>query len=140
MRQAAEATVILDNVLPPHLEFYREAIEPVPAPKKLSPSLQSKAVISAAAKGPEITANNSIYGSVSTADIVASMTEILAEDRLGKKVVLAAEDVSFVEREVGDAGEVGGDRVKMLGVFEVEIRLKGAPDLVKRTIKVSAQA
>jgi len=74
-----------------------------------------------------------IYGSVSTADIAASLKAILAEDEDGARVVLGPEEISFVETTEES------DRVKHLGIFEIDIRLKGAPDAVRRTIKVSAQ-
>jgi len=76
-----------------------------------------------------------IHGSVSTSDIAANLKAILAEDEDGMRVVglLKPEDISFVE-ETEDK-----DRVKHLGVFEIEIQLEGAADSVPRTIKVSAQ-
>ena len=133
MRQPVEATLIIANVLPANLDFYRQPIAVIP-PKKISPSLQSKAAISAAAQesqGPQ--QKTSIYGSVSTADIATSLKAVLAEDEDGARVVLSPEEISFVEVKEE------GDRVKHLGVFEIDVRLKGAPDAVRRTIKVSAQ-
>ncbi|TVY18456.1 hypothetical protein LARI1_G004413 [Lachnellula arida] len=129
-----EATLIIANLLPANLDFYRQPIAPAQPAKKLSPSLRSKAVISAAAKeshGPQ--EKTSIYGSVSTADVATSLKAILAEDEDGSRVVLSPEEISFVEMQED------GDRVKHLGIFEIDIRLKGAPDAVRRTIKVSAQ-
>jgi hypothetical protein len=131
--QPIEATLIVSSVLPPNLDFYRQPIE-APAPKKISPSLQPKAAISTAALGgaPK-PAKTAIYGSVSTADIAASLKAILAEDEDGARVVLSPEEITFVE------ATEEGDRVKHLGIFEIDIRLKGAPDAVRRTIKISAQ-
>lgn len=57
----------------------------------------------------------------------------MAEHEDGSRVVLSPEEVTFVETQEE------GDRVKHLGVFEIDIWLKGAPDAVRRTIKVSAQ-
>jgi hypothetical protein len=74
-----------------------------------------------------------IYGSVSTSDIAANLKAILAEDEASSRVVLSAEDIQFVQ-ETDDK-----DRVKHLGVFEIEIRVEGATDSVRRTIKVNAQ-
>lgn len=134
MRQPSEATLIIANLLPANLEFFRQPIAAAQPAKKLSPSLRSKVVISAAAKesqGPQ--EKTSIYGSVSTADVAASLKAILAEHEDGSRVVLSPEEVTFVETQEE------GDRVKHLGVFEIDIWLKGAPDAVRRTIKVSAQ-
>jgi hypothetical protein len=128
--------LIIANLIPSNLDFYRTPITIVQPPKMLSPSLQSKAAISAAAQEshePAKSTKTSIYGSVSTPDIAASLKAILAEDEDGARVVLSPEEISFVE-EAED-----GDRVKHLGVFEIDIRLKGAPDAVRRTIRVSAQ-
>ncbi|TVY59661.1 hypothetical protein LSUE1_G008093 [Lachnellula suecica] len=129
----AEATSIMDSILPPNLDFYRQSIEPALPPKKVSPSLPSKAAISEAASEGTAQSNLAIYGSVSTADIATILKAILAEDKQGEQVVLSESDISFVE-EMEEK-----DRVKTLGIFEFEIRLKGAPDALRRTIKVSAQ-
>ncbi len=47
--------------------------------------------------------------------------------------MISPAEISFVQ-ETEDK-----DRVKQLGVFEIEIRLNGAADSVRRTIKVNAQ-
>lgn len=70
---------------------------------------------------------------MSTADITANLKAILAEDEDGVRVVLSPENISFVE-ETGEK-----DRVKHLGIFEIDIRLDGAPDTVRRTIRVNAR-
>jgi hypothetical protein len=70
---------------------------------------------------------------VSTGDIAANLKAVLAEDGEGARVVLSPEEISFVE-ETEDA-----HRVKHLGVFEIEIRLNGATESVRRTIMVNAQ-
>ena len=95
--------------------------------------------VSAAARaGKEIKAKTptktSIYGSVSTNDIAGNLKAILAEDSRGALVVFASENITFVEQTSDDK-----DRVKHLGIFDIEIQLKGAPDVVKRTIQVHAQ-
>ncbi len=100
----------------------------------ISPSVPSTSTISAAAaEAPAKPAKVSIYGSVSTTDIATSLTAILAEDEAGSRVVLTPEDISFVE--VTDEA----DRVKHLGVFQIEIKLNGAADPVRRQVTVSAQ-
>jgi hypothetical protein len=70
---------------------------------------------------------------VSTGDIAANLKAVLAEDDEGARVVLSPEEITFVE-EREDA-----HRVKHLGVFEIEIKLTGATDSVRRTIMVNAQ-
>jgi hypothetical protein len=142
--QSEQTTSILSSLLPPNIDFYRTPI-PVtntPSPKRLSPSIAANSAVSVAAtaaaaataarpgKKPEKT---SIYGSVSTSDIAANLKAILAEDGEGARVILSPEDISFVE-ETEDV-----DRVKHLGIFEVDIRPKGALDAIRRTIRVNSQ-
>jgi ribosomal protein L9 len=78
--------------------------------------------------------SNKIHGSVTTSDIATNLKAILAEDEQGARVVIAPEDISFVQETEEK------DRVKQLGVFEIEIRLAGALDSVQRTIQVNAQS
>ena len=78
-----------------------------------------------------------IYGSVSTADIVESVKAVLAETEEGARVVLSAEDITIVTDE-GPAPGAEADRLKALGEFEVDIRVKGG-ELVRRFISVKAQ-
>ena len=108
--------------------------------KRLSPSVASNSAISAAAtaaapklKPAEKPENANIYGSVSTSDIAANIKAILAENEEGSRVVVSPEDISFVEKTEDI------DRVKQLGKFQVDIRPKGAPDAIRRTIHVNAQ-
>jgi len=70
---------------------------------------------------------------VSTGDVAANLKAVLAEDDEGARVVLSPEEITFVE-EMEDAY-----RVKHLGVFEIEIKLNGATESVRRTIIVNAQ-
>lgn len=119
------------------MEFYRTPITTAhPTPKRVSPSIPITSAISAAAaegKEPEKPGKTSIYGSVSTSDIAANLKAILAEDEDGVRVVLSPEEISFVE-ETNDK-----DRVKHLGIFEIEIKLNGAPNAIRRTVQVHAQ-
>jgi ribosomal protein L9 len=124
---------ILENVLPTNLDFYRTPT-PASAPKRVSPSISANSVVSTQDRNLAQTSERmGIYGSVSTSDIAANLKAILAEDEASSRVVLSAEDIQFVQ-ETDDK-----DRVKHLGVFEIEIRVEGATDSVRRTIKVNAQ-
>lgn len=71
---------------------------------------------------------------MSTSDIAANLKAILAEDEDGSRVVISPEQISFVQETEEK------DRVKQLGIFEIEIRLEGAADSVRRTIQVNAQS
>ncbi len=127
----------MENLIPPNLDFYGTPITVADLPqKRISPSIRFNSVISAAAaevKELEKTTKSGIYGSVSTADIAANLKAILAEDEDGMRVVLSPENISFV------AETSEKDRVKHLGIFEVEIRVDGAPDAIRRTIRVNAR-
>jgi ribosomal protein L9 len=125
------ATSILEDLLPPNLDFYRTTIT-VPT-KKISPSISSSSAIAAAAQAAKADSNK-IHGSVSTSDIAANLKAILAEDEQGARVVVSPEQISFVQKTDEK------DRVKQLGVFEIQIRLEGASDSVRRTVQVHAQS
>lgn len=96
----------------------------------------------AAATGPAAkTQAVAIYGSVSTADIAASIKAYLStkasegnED--AARVVLGPEDITIVRKEGSEAVET--DRIKTLGSFEVDITSKGG-EAVRRTVRVKAQ-
>jgi ribosomal protein L9 len=127
--------LIVAKLLPATIEFYRTPITPsVTPPKKISPSLPARAAIYAAVAREKAskTQNTSIYGSVTTRDITANFKAVLEEDDKGALVALSPEDISFVETEEKD-------RVKNLGQFAIDIKLKGTTDLIRRTVKVSAQ-
>ena len=134
------AMTILEELVPQNLDFHAQIISlSPPTPKRVSPSIPINATISVAAaagttKETEIDPKRApIYGSVSTADIASKLKAILAEDEDGERVVLSAEDISFVQ-ELEDK-----DRVKHLGIFEIDIRLNGATDAIRRTIQVNAK-
>ena len=83
-----------------------------------------------------------IFGSVSTADIVESIKAVLAGTSEGARVVIGAEDITIIQNEHDEFGHqnngVEGDRLKVLGDFQVEIRVKGGKPVV-RTVSVKAQ-
>lgn len=128
--QPERAITILNDLLPPNLDFYRTTIS---IPKKISPSLSSSSSLAAEAAHAK-TESYKIHGSVTTSDIATNLKAILAEDEQGSRVVISPEDITFVQETEEK------DRVKQLGVFEIEIRLTGASDSVRRTIQVNAQS
>ena len=62
---------------------------------------------------------------------------MLGQDDLGARVVLAAEDISLTKGESNESS-IESDRLKALGDFEIEIRVKGG-DAVRRSVSVRAQ-
>ncbi|KAF2723038.1 hypothetical protein K431DRAFT_319173 [Polychaeton citri CBS 116435] len=76
-----------------------------------------------------------IYGSVSTHDILMAIRTALGRNDEARRVVLHEDDITFVDDEEGATT----GKVKKLGNFNIEIRVKGAEDAVRRILKVNAQ-
>ena len=139
-------------MIPSHLEFYRTPIaNPEPETRKeqqpARPFRRNQAASAAAADlaafedsmpkpqaEPQVVA---IYGSVSTADIAESVKAVLAETEEGARVVLSAEDITITTEQAPVPG-AEADRLKALGEFKVDIRVKGG-EAVRRFISVKAQ-
>lgn len=85
---------------------------------------------------------DTIFGSVSTGDMAESIKAILAETTEGARVVVGAEDITIIQDEDDEFGHqykgIEGDRLKALGNFQVEVRVKGG-EAVARTVSVKAQ-
>lgn len=83
-----------------------------------------------------------IFGSVSTADMAESIRAVLAGTTEGARVVIGAEDITIIHGEGDELGHqergIEGDRLKVLGEFQVEVRVKGGEPAV-RTVSVKAQ-
>lgn len=76
--------------------------------------------------------SDAIYGSVSTADVVATIKGALAHNDEAARVILNEADVRFITGyEENDTS-----RVKQLGVFKVEIQLSGAEEPLQRNIRI----
>lgn len=122
--------------VPARIDFHRTPIEgeaqnnPAPAPNN---AVSGAASILAAAERPTSRpATTSIYGSVSTADVLASIRNDLARNDEAARIVLTEEDVKFTNLREGDET----NRVKRLGEFEVDIRIKGAEEPLRKVVRV----
>lgn len=141
---------MMESTLPSHIMFYRTPIPTLETPPQETPIPSRKAASSAAAEldaaseplPPSKPQLATIFGSVSTADIAESIKAVLATTRGGTRVVISAEDVTILAggNEGLEHQEQGieGDRIKALGEFQVEARVKGG-DPVVRTVTVRAQ-
>lgn len=121
--------------VPARIDFHRTPIEGEAhntSASALNNAVSGAASILAAAERPSKHAPTSIYGSVSTADILSSIRNDLARNDEAARIVLTEEDVRIVNLAEGD--ETG--RVKRLGDFEVDIRIKGAEEPLKRIVRV----
>lgn len=156
----ARATELIEILVPARLDFHRQAIVAEPATPEPTPAVAApqkdhnsrrntqRSVSSAAAdllaarsaapaappatpKPVASTAGTPIYGSVSTADVSSAIKAALAPNEEASKISFGDEDVRFVS----PAG-VEGDKVKMLGEFEVEVRIKGSEGTVRKVVRV----
>lgn len=137
----------MEAALPSHISFYRSPItDPEPkTPESPTPrraASPAAAVLDAASEPlkPQKHPLAPIYGSVSTADIVESMKALLNQTEEGARVVLATEDIKILVPEDVEPQDIGieGDRLKALGEFQVEARVKGGEAIV-RTVSVEVQ-
>lgn len=140
----------MEAVLPSHIIFYRTPIpEPETTPQE-APSRSRRAASSAAAEldaaseslKPSKSPIIAIFGSVSTADIAVSIKAALDQTTQGARVVIGPEDITILAAKEEQNGllekGIEGDRLKALGDFEVEARVKGG-EAVMRTVSVRAQ-
>lgn len=140
MTQPRDAFEALEAVIPPSVNFYRAPITSSDATSQDMPSSRT-----------------SIYGSVSTTDIASNIKALLATSALAGKIVLADSDVHFTSTSasiaspssssISNEGEAGAgqetatettdsNRVKHLGNYSIEIRIKGHTEAVKRQVRV----
>lgn len=134
----------MEALIPPELVFYRAPIvtpEPDPEPPKpLGNSINAIGGEAPVERAPEPEFQptmTKIFGSVTTADMVDSIKAVLAEDDEGARVVLGSEDIRIREAADGTR-EIEEDRLKALGDYKIEIRMKGA-DPVRRTVSIRPQ-
>nr|POF13202.1 hypothetical protein CFP56_10350 [Quercus suber] len=148
---------LLDIFVPRKLDFYRQPIieEVKEAEQKSSipeepakPTRKPRALYGAGAdlmaardRGPEqlkSAAPQAIYGSVSTHDVLVAMRAAMANNDESARVVLLEEDLSFVD--LPDLEGVEAGRVKHVGDFTIEVKIKGAESMAcRRVVKVHAQ-
>lgn len=124
---------LINTFVPPTIDFYRQRIEQERETRPRPGASSAADILTAAAMASKPKAHaDSIYGSVSTADVVATIKAALAHNDEAARVILNEADVIFVTgHEEDDAS-----RVKRLGVFKVEIRLPGAEEALERNIRI----
>ncbi|KAL1799904.1 hypothetical protein ACET3X_000246 [Alternaria dauci] len=125
---------LLNAFVPPTIDFYRQRIEQDnPSSGRMGASGAAD-ILTAAAMGKKASAD-AIYGSVSSADVVATIRGALAHNDEAARVILNEADVKFLSgHEEGDTS-----RVKQLGTFKAEIRLPGVEEPLVRNIRVRAK-
>ncbi|CAF9942233.1 hypothetical protein IMSHALPRED_003427 [Imshaugia aleurites] len=148
------ASEIIEASLPPSLVFYRTPIaatepyfpfqEPTSRSRRVAAS-SAAAELEAASQPlpkpqkPQVT---TIFGSVSTTDIAESMKAVLAGSTEGARVVFGAENITIFQDEDDELGHqdkgIEEDRLKALGDFRVEVRVKGGEPVI-RTVSIKAE-
>ncbi|EME41888.1 hypothetical protein DOTSEDRAFT_177289 [Dothistroma septosporum NZE10] len=141
---------LLEIFVNPRLDFYRQPIieekeseeeaHATPKVKERQRTASSAAADLLAARmqapkePPKPFGPQAIYGSVSTHDILVAARAAIAENDEAARVILAESDIRFMDEEARTEG-----KVKHVGDFTIEIKVKGAERGVKRTVRVVPQ-
>lgn len=126
---------LLDTFVSPTIDFSRQRIEQEEAKPRYG-ATGAADVLTAAAMGSKYKlSSNAIYGSVSTADVAATLKAALAHNDEAARVILNEADIRFVTDSEGSDTQ----RVKELGVFKIEIQVPGAEAPLVRNVRVKAK-
>lgn len=143
---------LVEIFVPKRLDFYRQPIieektpEPAPAPEQYKKPkftmggaagdlMAARQRTPAPEKPRRKEEKQAIYGSVSVQDVLVAMRAAMATNDEAARVVLQEGDVNFVD--LPESEEMG--KVKHVGEFSVDVRVKGAEEGVRRTVRVVAQ-
>ena len=150
----ARSMELVEIFVPKRLDFYRQPImeekeveEAVPAePKRqrftaggaAGDLLAARQRVPSAekAKVKEVDKKQAIYGSVSTHDVLVAMRAAMGTNDEAARVALQESEIQFVDLPVA---EEAAKVLKHIGDFSVEIKVKGAEEGVRRTVRVIAQ-
>ncbi|KAF2191238.1 hypothetical protein K469DRAFT_622729 [Zopfia rhizophila CBS 207.26] len=132
----ARSMELLTTFIPPTIDFARQPIEQNKVEGRPQLGASDAADILTAAATSTKSSSTGIYGSVSTADVAATIKAALAHNDEAARVLLSEHDIRFTE------GHADGDssRIKQLGTFNVEIKVPGAEEPITRTVRVRAKA
>lgn len=137
--QPAAAFKVLDRFVPPVVEFYRTPIanvETVKTADKESATASSLETESVSHQKGQTQAGTNIYGSVGITDVATAIKAALSIHDPNGRILLADEDIKFIRAETG---EDAADRVKQLGDYTIEIKLKGHDVSIQRIVRVLAE-
>lgn len=143
-------TELLEIFVKPVLQFFRQPIieeaesktEETPEPETKeerrrtasSAAADLLAARTSNAPKPKQTGPQSIYGSVSAHDILVHIRASIATNDESARVILAEDDIRFLDKEAETER-----KVKHVGDFTIEVRVKGASEAIKRTVRVIPQ-
>ena len=128
----------------PRIEFYRQPImeelevkSPEPLIEGTGAAADLMAARRAAAKPLVKAGPTPIYGSVSALDVLQAVRATMARNDEAARVVLHEEDIHFVDLPQTEHSEAG--KVKHIGDFTVEIKVRGVDAVTKRTVRIIPQ-
>lgn len=137
--QAQRSLELINNLVPARIDVRKSAnVRPQqqqkPREQPRHRGMSAADVLAAASAPPPepVDTRVPIHGSVSTTDIAAIIKEQLSVNEEGSRVVVSESDVRWLN---GTSAE-DPTRVRFLGEYEVEIKLKGADEGVTRKIRV----
>ena len=75
-----------------------------------------------------------IYGSVSPHDILVAVRAAIATNDEAARVLIAEQDIQFLEPQAQSE-----NKIKSIGDFTIELKIKGAEQGIRRTVRVIPQ-
>lgn len=138
---------LVELFVPQRLEFYRQPIveeKPPEEPVKPLPTMPQYEGV-----GGDLLAARSrqsrkarekpqgIYGSVSAHDVLVAMRAVMANNDEAARVILQESDIQLIDLLQAEGSEAG--RLKHIGDFVVEIKMKGVEKPVSRTVRIIPQ-
>lgn len=134
VEQPEAAFKALSAAIPPRLDFYRAVI----SSSETSQESERDEAKAAQASGNTVESKlpTNIYGSVSSTDVVTAVRAILQQMNLAGSIVLEDSDIKFVR---AGTGEDAADRVKQIGEYVAEIKVKGHDEAISRKVRVLAE-
>ena len=136
---------LVEIFVPPRLEFYRQPIledkkPETPDAEQKKPQFKGAAGDLLAARASKAEAEKekarlqAIYGSVSTQDVLNAVRAVMANNDEAARVVLHESDIQFVGLPDVEDSEAG--KLKHIGEFTMEIKVKGFDKVVKKAVKI----
>lgn len=135
---------LVELFVPPRLEFYRQPIigekEPEkPAPERPQFGGAAGDLLAARTPLPEKPREKpqAIYGSVSSHDVLVAVRAVMGDNDEAARVVLHEGEIQLVDLHQGEGAEAG--KIKHVGDFIAEIKVKGSEKAIQRTVRVIPQ-
>ncbi|EME88689.1 uncharacterized protein MYCFIDRAFT_35247 [Pseudocercospora fijiensis CIRAD86] len=149
---AQRSMELLDIFVPHRIDFYREPImeaekleEPEAAAaaekkedKKQSASSAAADLLAARSsiprEKPKPKMTGAIYGSVSAHDILVAVRAAIATNDEAARVLIAEQDIHFMDPQAQSE-----NKIKSIGDFTIELKIKGVEQGIRRTVRVVPQ-